>query len=36
MVDNMNRRYRCNDAQFGCIDILPLSYHDTAIYLTVR
>ena len=28
--------YRCNDTQFGCIDILPLVYHDTAIYCMIQ
>ena len=27
--------YRCNDTQFGCINILLYLYHDTAIYCTM-
>ena len=26
----------CNDTQSGCIDILPLLYHDTAIYCMIQ
>ena len=36
LTASISSHMRCNDTHFGCIDISPPLYHDTAIYCMIQ